>query len=416
LNIKKAKQPIPAQQGAVTMFVILILMMVMTMLALTAGKFAHVEQETTGADYRAKEASATAASGLEYALAWLDDDHSCENCVSGTTLDFESASVANQSIPDITNGNTGYSYNPSVSLTGGNSFADGYLLLESSLGTVTGSTESGITITATEKVYVTRWNEFLTGPGENPPPIVINGCLTNVVGNPDIFPQLGQPAIHTLATTAPVDWNDIHAPTSSDCLDAGHMDVILCGGDTCAEDDGRTETRQTGPYLSPFLTGSDHTSFPEPQAWNHIFSISLADAKQAAADAGQTTHNKNALIELQPTNSNYVPFIHLTGTGPVNGVYGTPNYPVVLIFSHSSCPAFNGGAIVYGFLYYEDPDHSCNGMGGARVVGSTIFEGNADQLNSGSEFYSFSNLNGGDPGGPLFVANHMTIPGTWHDW
>ncbi len=422
MKIKNVSKSISRQKGAVTVFVALILMIAMTMMALTAGKYAYVEQETAGADYRTQEAAEATSAGLEWAMAWLDDDNACVNCVSGTPLDIEGASVANVTMPNIVYDKgdqdaatgTGYEYNPTVTLTRGNNFALGFTLVQSTLGAVGGNTESGVTITGSEQVYITQWNQLLTPAGSNAPPIIVNGCLVNTTGNPTVYPTPAGPAILTVETAIPVDWNDPNAPTGY-CLDPGHLDVELCNGNTCGV--GESGDPVTGSDLDDMLVGIDLTLNPHPQAWNYLFEISLPAAKQMAAEAGQTTDNKNDVVELQPTNADYVPFIHYTGKNPINSAtFGTPMYPVVIIMSHEDCPQFNGGATIYGILYYEDPLDKCNGMGGATVIGSGVFEGDATKLNANTEFYPGGNLTGANIGGPLFTENAARIPGTWRDW
>jgi len=418
----KVNNSISKQKGAVTVFLALILMIAMTMMALTAGKYAYVEQQTAGADYRAQEAAEATTAGLEWAIAWLDDDNQCDNCVIGTPLDLEGALVANVDMPNIAYDEgdqdaatgTGYVYNPMVTLTKANDLAVGFTLVQSTLDTVTGNTESGVTITGSEQVYITQWNQFLTPAGANAPPIVVNGCLVNTTGNPTVYPTAAGPAILTVETATPVDWTDPNAPDDS-CLDPGHMDVLLCGGDMCAI--GEDGDPVIGSDLENFLTGIDLTLNPHPQAWNHLFEISLPKAKQMAAEAGQSTDNKNNVTELQPTNSDYVPFIHYSGSNPLNvATYGTPEFPVVVIISHEDCPQFNGGATIYGVLYYEDPLHMCNGMGGATVIGSGVFEGDAVKLNANTEFYPGGQHSSANVGGPLFTEHAARIPGTWRDW
>ena len=413
---------ISRQRGAVTVFVALMLMMVMTIMVMTVGKFAYVEQETAGADYRAREASEAASAGLEYAMAWLDDDNSCDNCITDVALDFEGSSVANLTMPNIAYDagdndpatGTGYTYNPTVTLTKGNNFALGFMLVESTLDTVAGNTESGVTITGSEQVYVTQWNQFMTPAGLNAPPLVINGCLENIVGGPTVFPSAEGPAIFSVGPDPlrPHDWTAPDAPDGF-CLDPGHMDVQLCGGDVCAV--GGPGDNVTGVALEDFLKIEDQSVMPHPQAWNHLFQISLPDAKAMAAAAGQSTSDKNAIVHLQPADDNYVPFIVYSGSNPMQGDFGTADYPVVLIVTHEDCPQFNGGPTIYGVLYYEDPMDKCNGMGGANVIGSGVFEGDAKKLNSNTEFYH-STAGGGTFGGPLYTEKVARIPGTWRDW
>lgn len=422
VNTQNVYRDITRQRGAVTVFVALVLMMVMTIMVMTVGKFAYVEQETAGANYRAREASEATSAGLEYAMAWLDDDNSCDNCTTGVALNFEGSSVANLTMPDIIYDagdndpatGTGYTYNPTVTLTQGNNFASGFMLLESTLGTVAGNTESGVTINGSEQVYVTLWNQYMTSAGQNAPPLVINGCLENIIGGPTIFPSAEGPAIYSVGPDPlkPHDWTAADAPNGF-CLDPGHMDVQLCGGDTCAV--GGPGDNVTGTDLEDFLEVEDQSVLPHPQAWNYLFQISLPEAKAMAATAGQSTSDKNAVVNLQPVDDDYMPFIVYSGKTPLSGDFGTPDYPVVLIITDEDCPQFNGGPTIYGVLYYEDPLDKCNGMGGANVIGSGVFEGNANKLNANTEFYH-ATAGGGTLGGPLYTEKVARIPGTWRDW
>ena len=403
------------QSGAVTILVVLMLMIVMSVLALTTGKVVFVEQETVGADLRTQEASETASAGLEYALAWLDDGNDCVNCVEGTTLNFEGSTVANAAIPNITYADSGYAYNPSVSLTK----TEDYLLVSSSLDTVAGNTESGQTITGSEQVYVTLWNRYLTGDGVNAPPMVINGCLVNPVGTPDLFPSPEGPAILSLVTSTPVDWTHADAPDEpTSCISPnGHMSVQLCDGAACGPDDKLGDEITDNNELQDHLVGEDLTLEPYPQAWNYLFKITLSEAKQLALAAGQTSSSDGDL-GLMPVDKNYMPFIHYTGSVPISTDFGTPDYPVALIVSDASCPHFNAGNTIYGILYYEAPDGDCNGFGGAEVIGSVVFEGDVEDLNANTGFFDSDNLVTG-PGSdddPLFGKEVARIPGTWKDW
>jgi hypothetical protein len=418
LQIQTKTKTINRQRGIATLFVVLMLMFLMAVLALTAGKFAVIEQESAGAVYRSREAAEATTAGLEYALAWLDNDNECSNCVTGTPLDFEGASVGNVEMPDISYTGTGYSYNPRVTLTRASDRAPGFMLVESDLDG-TGSIETGVTITGSEQVYATQWNQYLTANGASAPPIVVGGCMSDIRGNPTVYPKPNGVAILTLRQSQAVDWNN----SNKSCLDlGGHMSVDLCHGDFC-EYTGKNirgiEIAEDEDELGPYLQGIDLSLSPGPRAWNYIFEISLADAKAAAAAAGQATNNKRVMKRFPaPTNDDYVPFYHYTGSGGLNAyTWGTPAHPVVLIMSGESCPKFNGGATVFGFLYYENPQGSCNGMGGATVVGTAVFEGDAEKLNSNSEFLDVANLGvAGNPGGPLFTEHAVRIPGSWRDW
>lgn len=399
------------QKGAVTVYVVLMLLIIMTLLVLTAAKYTYVEQQTTGADYRSQEAAEAASAGLEYALAWLDDNNECANCVYGTSMDFEGATVANVTMPELdydgtgtsTGVGTGYSYKPTVALTRANNMAAGFLLVQSSLDTVASNAESGVSITGSEQVYVTQFNEFLTPAGKGAPPIIVNGPVLDIKGNPTIYPRVGGPAVLTVSSG------------NTDDIELGHFSIELCGGQLC-EEGSYSANEISNADVPNYLAANDLSGSPGPQAWNMLFAIPLANAKAIAAAAGQSYSKANQVPDLTPQDSNYVPFIHYSGKNALHGTFGSMNYPVVIIMSHEECAKFNGGATIFGFIYYESPLGKCNGMGNATVFGTAVFEGKLEHANANTKFYDSANLGGGNPGGPLFADSAARIPGTWRDW
>jgi hypothetical protein len=304
---------------------------------------------------------------------------------------------------------TGYSFDPNVT------FADvnGYLLVTS---TATANEDASIRAISQQ---VVKQIDLLTPAGASAPPIVVDGCLTSPNGNPTIYPRPGGPAALTLATANPGDG------TSAGCLDLHgpgggfHFDLGLCasGGTdaACAPGDTGSAASIAEADIPDYLAGLDLSAADEPRAWNHLFAIPLADAKARAAAAGQVYASDNA-VPTAPA----VPFVVYTGSTPFNGsgtkVYGSAAAPVVLIVSDPGCPKFNGGVTVYGFIYYESVGGSCNGWGGASVIGSVVLEGDAGDFNANSSFFDIGNLGGGGGGGVVLLDDVARIFGTWKDW
>jgi hypothetical protein len=89
---------------------------------------------------------------------------------------------------------------------------------------------------------------------------------------------------------------------------------------------------------------------------------------------------------------------------------------VVIIVTDTGCPKFNGGVTVYGFIYYEaDPAGTCNGWGGAEIIGTVVLEGDASDFNANTSFFDISNIGGGG-NGVVLLDDIAGILGTWKDW
>jgi hypothetical protein len=135
-----------------------------------------------------------------------------------------------------------------------------------------------------------------------------------------------------------------------------------------------------------------------------------------ATDAGQVYSNKQDVPTGDAPN---FPFLVYTGKNALNGgaTYGSPERPVVIILTDPDCPKFNGGARVYGFVYYAQVAGACNGWGGAEVVGTVLLEESATKFNANTGFYDMENLSGDPPTGSLFaIDDAIRLPGSWKDW
>jgi len=387
---------LPRQQsGAVTILVTTILMMLVTATTLTVGRIGTNQEVASAIDYRTREAREAAEAGLEYALAWLRRNP-CGGCEE---------TFPNDELPDL---HSGYSLVPTLSFT---TLPNGYLHIASTIEAEDGA------IRSTARQVVRQIYPYLTPSGASAPPIIVDGCLTDVKGTPDIFPSPNGIAVKTLATDNP------GKGFGGDCLELGHFDVRLCndGGDnrSCRPAEGvgaGTDVSPACPGWSCGYMDGEASSLAEPTAWNYVFEISLSDAKSQATAAGQVYDKKQ---DVPTGDAPAFPFLVYTGSNALNGgaTYGSAERPVVLILTDPGCPKFNGGARVYGVVYYAQTDGACNGWGGAEVVGTMLLEESAEKFTANTGFYDMENLSGNPPARSLFsIDDAIRLPGSWKDW
>ena len=132
-------------------------------------------------------------------------------------------------------------------------------------------------------------------------------------------------------------------------------------------------------------------------AWEYIFpGISFEDAKiKAGQDPNWFYLNEN-----------------------INNNYGSLNSPVVVIVgkkNNGDCYHINGGAVIYGVVYFED-GCKANGWGNAKIYGSIVSDGSVFKLTAASmEFRKFTP----DMWSKLKNMNNdgvFVVPGTWKDF
>ncbi len=186
------------ENGAVTLFMSLILLLTLTVIALTGSKSARMEQMVSANEYRALEVFHAAESGLEYGIRWLAGNRPTWVAGSCNQNDTLTAPVVSAS-----NGDT---YHQTVTYCRNTATKDYILVRATSVAT------QDATITASVQQYV-RPNTILN-PGYllNAPPLVINGCVSGITGNPDVFPgATGNVALATSQT--------------STCVNTGHLNL-----------------------------------------------------------------------------------------------------------------------------------------------------------------------------------------------
>ncbi|GAB6141382.1 hypothetical protein JCM14076_21110 [Methylosoma difficile] len=391
------------QRGAVTLLTALMLLMGLTLMTLTTSRTNLIDLQITGNDIRSREAKEAAEAGLEYGIAWgsrnliATGETHCPNAPGCPALE------------------------PITGLTSGETYQITDLVFNKSnnfikvTSTATGS-DANITATAESFIAQARNQKLFKAQSSSPPPWVIASCITTpATGNPGIYlSNAGNPAVIS-GTSA-----------NSACLPAGHLNTYLWTDDDL---DGVKEDNEQGAN-TPFITNTFSGCPGGSCAWLHTFDMSLADAKQAASDAGHVFSGSIPCgASAEPSiyvidNSGSINRADISGGCLSNGDanLGTASEPVLIIVPASAgCPTFNGGITIYGIVYYETTSACASqGWGGASVYGSVIWEGNVDRPNANSVFVESNYGNDGETLDSRFKFGNISqanrLPGTWKDF
>jgi Tfp pilus assembly protein PilX len=350
-----------AQYGAASLVVILVLLACLSAVSFSVARVGLVEQRITNNDYRAREASAVAQAGLEYGVAWLT-----VNAPTWSVSGAVETSAPDTAMPTVTAGN-GDVYSAAVEFSR-DPANPAFVLVRS-----TASAASDPNISATVQVHA-RSLSLLNDPGLNTPPIMLDGCLNNVSGSPDVYPEghdSGGTIGNAIVTSMPATVG------GSDCIDSGSLD--LHGGSIATE----------------AFSGD---------LWDELFAVSRAEIK-AAADAevaaGLSDANRTVIWE--------------TSSGNYHKSWGSPEKPVILVFAPSAnCPKMNGGPTIYGIVFMDSDCPAANGFGGLKVFGTVAVNGDIGKLNANPEFKHFGMSGGGSPS--LGVIGTGVLPGSWKDF
>ncbi|MBF0173276.1 MAG: hypothetical protein HQL83_07505 [Magnetococcales bacterium] len=355
----------PGEAGAWTMVVAMVMLFTMTAMAFQAARVSITEQKISGNEIRAQGVFAAAEAGLQYGAAWL----------VGQTLVWSDEA-----------GNAPYETAPSISLavTGGYTasilFRRNPTTDRSYVEVVSTATKDGeTTVTATVRQYTlaTEQNLFLNTPA----PIIVNGCMSTVTGNPDVTPtSAGEVTIVTSQSN------------SGSCIDTGHLNV----------NNGGTTTYEG---FSP-----ESTDFVDGGAWKYLFNITKANMLASAA--------ANPMITWITTDQVW--------HGPDPGTPGTSiDNPGIFIFDgEGGCDTVNGSnATIYGIIYFETTTFhtsgpgTCdsNGFGSVNVYGSAVWEGNLHKLNANANFFGID-LSGLEDTVTMPIDKSILLPGSWRDY
>jgi hypothetical protein len=357
-----------SQRGAAALLVTTLLVVIGGLSALVVNEAMVTEQKITGSNLRNKEAYAAAISGLDYAIEWLENTG-----VAGITWSTVGGVVAAGStaqppaLADSAEGVDSYDHTLTYEL-----LTD--LDVDPKLMRVT-STVEGVAdshVQKTVSVIVIR-AALISGTAYKGPPLLVEECVSNVTGTPDIVPNGSlNLAIGTVnGTTA--------------CLDPGNFE--LNGGDVAELD------------------------APAPDLFSTIFGV------------GRDESDVQSWAAANPANIIYVDS-NYSGSGlySFNGnkwgvSLGSATNDVILYFDDSvGCPKINGGGGVeiYGLVYFEQQDCSSQGWGAATIHGTVAFSGDLTKFTANTELIGDALDSFGGDDSTFSVVS--IVPGSWRDF
>ena len=351
---------IPSHNRGFTLIISLVLLLSISVIVLSVSRTGLMEQRMFSNEYRTNESAQAAEAGLEYGIAWLVNGTTPVWTVAGTE---ETASPAAPP-PPITAANNDQ-YNLSVTYT--RTLADPSYVRVTSIAVAASDASS----TATAEQYVFR-KAAATPEGMNAPPLILDGCMSNVTGSPDAYPK---------GFTAGSPGTAIETSQAAACIDLGGLST---NGGTV-----------------------DQNAFPPGQLWDYLFDISRAEL-QALADA-------EVAASVPDPARNY---IWVSSTATYSTSWGSPTHPVVLVFDNTSgCPSVNGsgGITVYGIVFHDGDCGANSGWDALTVYGTLAINGDITASNLDSQYRHWTE--GGGAGEiPVPSVSAPKLIGTWHDF
>ena len=365
------------ERGVATLAISVILLLSLTVMALTMTQSGVIQQKISGNDYRAKEAHNAAEAGMQYLIGWLSAHQSSlvttgTHCVTPPTAGL--ASGTDTYTLNDASGNSKLCYTVAML----NSSGAAQVIKLTSTARASNDPSNSISATVTQIVSNT--------PGINSkititaPPLVITGCTDSIEGNPVI--NTSNIAIMTMQASGKMYNN--HA-----CIQLGHLN------ENCQPN---AQTPSSGCNLNYYR------ATPGETVWHYYFGNITQSLMQSLADAQAT------LPATQRT------IYYITDSSPWHQSLGSADNPVIMIFSAAAgCPKINGNPTIYGVIYYASNSCDTNGWGGATVYGSVGIEGNLNKLNANT------NLNLVSPSSTTSIHTglpgvYAPLPGTWKDW
>ena len=357
-----------SQKGAMTLMMSMLLLVAVTLLSIYSAKNAVIEQRISANEYRAMEVDQAASAGLEYALIWL-----------GTSGNLVTWSAGINAACSGTFDEVGTIAGPNINSANSDSFALSIVFCRNTAVDLdviqvasTATATSDLSITKTERVY-TRAEPGPVSPAFTAAPLTFSGCLSNVTGNPDVWPSPGGVAIETKVG-------------SSGCVDQGHLGL-----------DGEGT-------ISP--AGTIEYTIPDTQdMWDYVFTKSRAEifSLAMAEDAASIPDSQRK-------------YVWVTSSSNFHRSIGSPtNYAVVVFAASANCPKINGGPTIYGIVFVDSNCPSANGFGGADFHGSAVVNGDISKLNANTDFYADSGITALT--GPTFPNGFAPREiGTWSDF
>lgn len=394
------------QQGFIVLVMVIVLLTVATITTLMVGRVALIEQKIVGTDVRNKEIYSAVSGGLEYGVNWFEQNH---GELIWSDADHDGVSCANDTAAPKAYGQTqlnadSYTHNISYRLK---NCLDGHPVVITVESMASAVNDSHIRKTVAIDVMVGLINELfspsVTGakPSEfNGPPVMVEGCMGGVKGNPNIYPntELGI-AIGT--TTGTIN-----------CIDQGHFN--LNGGTKKALLPSMSLAESIfGVVVPSYTDGNDKYEREEvavkakllQQEASHPSQVFVVDGSYPRFPADQPGWN---------------------GINWHNSL-GSADKPVILYFDRSvGCPKINGAPVIHGLIYFADNDCATHGWGNGQIHGTVALRGNMTSHTANTKIH-------GKPldfGGAHHEEAHRSfrspglgeeykiaeIPGSWRDF
>lgn len=357
------------QRGAATITLVLVLLGVMSLATLTAAKVGMNEHYISGNDMRAREAKEIAEAGLEYGIAWASKNSIPWAGANNVTCLASTAVLGCPSLPTVTDSSSGESYGISslsfARVDAGSSFIQ-------ITAVATGISDSSISAISQANI---QQSGLLTDAGVGAPPLVFDGCMGNITGNPDIRPGWTDSDNDNVKDPSEID-TALMTSAPASCVNLGHLDIN--GG---------------------------NAAFNQPIGvlWDYYFSVSPATLKKQAS---KTLSTAGGVYWIEGARANTFN----------NTTYGSRANPAIIIIA-DGCNKLKG--TINGIVFFLERN-ACgvgkmNGWGNVTINGSVAVNGGVNKLTANSEFISVGNDgNGGKITNTPIRASRL--PGTWKDF
>jgi len=213
----------------------------------------------------------------------------------------------------------------------------------------------------------------LSPSGELAPPLVIDGCIANVSGRPDIYPSAGDtgsPAV--IWSSQPADCNTLRG-------------LDLHGG---------------GLLGNQFRPGT---------LWTFLFTVTPGEFRELA------DRERSARSDRSKRRYWWVQQSDLT-SGRWSWSLGTPDSPVALVFpADVGCPPIVDGVKVVGIVVYLG-DCSRNARLTGRIYGTLALSGSLADYRESLKLAHISRLTSSTAELAFPVLSVVRLPGTWKDF
>lgn len=364
------------QQGMVAVVLSTLLLIAVSLILLSSGKTAVMEQRISANELHAMEVAQAAEAALEYGQSWFDNN-------LPTWPDTQtSGSCPNANYPGLDEVSQPVIASPPLQVTypGGNYTLDIHYCRYSRtrrkvLITATATSTADDSITSSASVY-TEIVSADTTPYFSFAPLILSGCLSGTVGTPDVFPAFPTDVSYETAEPAP----------AVGCTRPGFNEGLNLNGGVAVAD-----------------------AFAGPDAWSYVFNYDRAEFQtRAAAETGPISSRR---------------YVYVTSSANFHDNIGSPTQPAILVFAPSAdCPKINGNPTIYGIVFVDSGcTGGAHGWGGTSFYGSVIINGSATHLNANVEFHHWSKppspgLQNATPRIDLASDSAPRLIGTWRDF